>query len=131
MTQKIAFLFKNQGVALIILFYAIINGFFGKIYADRDRDSDVENLKSVVGTLSTNTTGTYVAIKELQGNDKMHAEEISELQKSILRTNSSLIRMESRLMRLERNQDRIGWVVDELAKKNGITPPKPILEPTE
>lgn len=113
---------------MILLALAILNGLYGKIYADKGRDKSISSLEGMFGTLNTNSIIQFAAIRDLQGVDKMHTEEISELQKSILQTNSSLSRMEARLMRLERNQDRIGWVVDELAKKNGISPPKPIPE---
>lgn len=91
-----------------------IHGYYTMNFAQRDSAREIIELRSAVSELRE--FGTKPG-KELQAVVALHTNDISEMKKFIFRS-------ERAMGRFERNLDRVTWVVEELAKKEGITPPK-------
>lgn len=116
MSQKLASFFRQSWFPVLTLIGLLLNSVYENVYADKDRDRAIIALRTSVDAINQNGGSAF---QELKNIVTVHTNDISELEKSFFRT-------ESRIERLERNLDRVVWVVDALAEKNGIKPPKQV-----
>jgi hypothetical protein len=106
-----SFLSKNWFAVLTLVGMAI-HGWYTQVYAVDQNDKAIKALQAEVELLKPIPTRVQANVNEL-----------AELKRFVFKA-------EKEAVKFQRNMDRLVWVVDELARKNGITPPKQIPEQT-
>lgn len=107
MPRKIAN-FLRDWLTPICLLWLIIGQGWEKVFADRLQDREIKFLKELT-----------VPFPALTNRVNVHVQELEELKKTYFRVARDL-------EIITRNQDRISWTVDAIARKNGIQPPEQI-----
>lgn len=120
MSQKLASFFRQSWFPVLTLIGLFLNSVYENVYADKDRDKSIASLQLSIESINRDGSAGF---KELKNIVTLHTNDISELERSYFRT-------EARIERLERNLDRVIWVVEAMAEKNGIKPPKQIKQLT-
>lgn len=116
MSQKLASFFRQSWFPVLTLIGLFLNSVYENVYADKDRDKSIASLQLSIESINRDGSAGF---KELKNIVTLHTNDISDLERSYFRT-------EARIERLERNLDRVIWVVEAMAEKNGIKPPKQI-----
>lgn len=119
MPQKFKSFLATNWFAILTIVGLAVNGYFNVNFAQRDHSREIHDLRQAVSNLNLNgSPAMRDVIRQVQAvtNDLVALKEFT-------------FKVDRKMNRLERNQDRISWVVDEIARKNGITPPKQIPEP--
>jgi HAMP domain-containing protein len=119
MPQKFKTFLERNWFALLTIIGLAINGYFSVNLAQRDHSREIGELRQSFSNLNINGT---LAMRDFPSRLQAITNELVALKEFTFK-------VDRKMNRLERNQDRISWVVDEIARKNGITPPKQIPEP--
>jgi hypothetical protein len=114
MSQKLTSFIRQSWFPILTMIGMLIHGYYTMNYAQRDSAREITELRSAVGELRQFGSAP---LRTLEATVVTHTNDISEMKKFIFRS-------ERAMGRFERNLDRVTWVVEELAKKQGITPPK-------
>jgi hypothetical protein len=119
MPQKFKTFLERNWFAILTIVGLAVNGYFNVNLAQRDHSRDIAELRSTVSNLNANGSP---AMRDIVRQVQVVTNELAVMKEFTFK-------VDRKMNRLERNQDRISWVVDEIARKNGITPPKQIPEP--
>lgn len=110
MPQKVKTFIAANWFAIFTIIGMGIHAWYMQVYAVDITKRDIRSLKSDIELL-----------KPLPAIVATHTNELAELKRF-------MFQQERERMKFQRNIDRLVWVVDELARKNGIVPPKHISE---
>lgn len=110
MSQKLSNFLRDSWFPVLTCIGMAIHGWYTITYAQKDQTRAITELQHQVVDIST-----------LKATVATHTNELAEMKKF-------LFRYERSMQRNERNLDRVTWVVEELAKKQGISPPKTLSE---
>jgi uncharacterized linocin/CFP29 family protein len=114
MSHKLSSFLRESWFAVLTCVGMLIHGYYTMNYAQKDTTREINTLTSEVKNLSEFGSKP---LKNLEGVVTMHTNDISEMKRFIFKSDRAM-------GRFERNLDRVTWVVEELAKKQGIIPPK-------
>jgi hypothetical protein len=114
MPQKLSSFLRQSWFPILTLIGMLIHGYYTMNYAQRDSARDILEIRSAVVELKQFGS---VPLKSIEATVVSHTNELAEMKKFIFKYDRTI-------NRLERNVDRVTWVVEELAKKQGISPPK-------
>jgi hypothetical protein len=118
MPQKFKTFLERNWFALLTIIGLAINGYFSVNLAQRDHSREITELRHSFSNLNIHGG---LALRDVVTNVRSVTNELVALK-------DFTFKVDRKMNRLERNQDRISWVVDEIARKNGITPPKQLPE---
>lgn len=110
MPQKVKTFLANSWFSILTICGFVIHGYYTINYAQKDTVRAIAEIQTQI-----------IEIPTLRAAVHGHTNDIAEMKKF-------LFRYDRTMNRFERNLDRVTWVVEELAKKEGIRPPKQITE---
>lgn len=118
MPLKFKTFLERNWFALLTIIGLGINGYFSVNLAQRDNSREISALQHSVSNINLNGSP---ALREV-------AASVRAVTNDLIAMKEFVFKVDRKMNRLERNQDRISWVVDEIARKNGIIPPKQLPE---
>lgn len=119
MSQKIKSFFAGNWFSLLTLMGLAISGYFSMNYATRDHARAIHELQINVSNMNVNGSQ---AMRDMR-------QQVQALTNDMTAMKDFTFKLDRKLNRMERNLDRVSWVVEEIAKKQGITPPRVLPEP--
>jgi hypothetical protein len=120
MSQKIKSFVVSQLFSILAVIGLAINSYYTFASNQRDHSREISELKAAVSNINLVGSQPVVQVK-----DKLQV-----LTNDISTLKDFTFRVDKKINRIERNMDRFAWVMDELARKNGINPPKLLHEGT-
>jgi hypothetical protein len=105
MPQKIKSFLAGNWFSILTIFGMLIHGWYTLTYAQADNAQSIAELKKAIEPM-----------REIPTAVLQNTGQITELKRFITR-------QERNTITFQRNMDRLVWVVDALAEKNGIKPP--------
>jgi hypothetical protein len=115
MADKVLSFFRTSWFPAVTLVWLIMSSSWEKVFAFREQNEEIKQLKLLTAPIPEFAS----AIKANAENAKVQQEDLSELKKAYFQQVHNLSIM-------QRNVDRMSWVLEAIAEKNGIKVPPPI-----